>query len=150
MRYLQLTSETPKHDNADNLKKRLNDLLYTIQKATSDKLEMIRDTSTYEYNFAQANELTVQLARMRITAKSLPELESLIDGTFSENSTCEKIEKCLNAIISLENLPETHYEPEIEKYNIRKCFKVNKLDTVFQGVISVSGHNCMTNIRSDQ
>ncbi|CAG9320548.1 unnamed protein product [Blepharisma stoltei] len=154
-RYSQLVSEKEKTVNIERLKKKIDKLLYAIQKASSDKIELTRDLASYESEFSKEKQLSVELARLRVSAMDLPDITYLTNGNLNENKTVEKIN---NGLLLLGS-PDLNYsnatakndsEIDWEKYSTRKVLKINKLDTVFQGVVQISSVNCIISIRSDQ
>ena len=133
-----------------NLQKAAKSLLYDVQKAESDRLELIRDLSTYECNLSKAVNLIEKLEVFVRLSKPLPDMVDIIElNTEEENFCFNRIEEGLVKVSLLEKSRNRLIKPEKEEFSIRKSSLAHALSTVFKGVTLVSGVYMMASLVSD-
>lgn len=77
-------------DCLQTLQRKCTDLIYDIQKAKSDKLELARDIATYDYEFSKSLKVLDSLSKINLLSKSIPdtsleinELDNQISSSFT-------------------------------------------------------------------
>jgi hypothetical protein len=138
-------------DSVQNLQKVAKSLLYDVQKAESDRVELIRDLSTFEHNFAEAVKLKEKLKIFLNLSEPLPDMVDMIElNTKDENFCYNRISEGLLKISITETSKESLVKSEIEDFNLRKPSLTHVLKTVFKGICLISGVYMTVTLMSDQ
>jgi hypothetical protein len=134
-----------------SLEQTAKSLLYDIQKAASDKYEIMRDTSTFDYNFSNEKGLLSTFKQLHEISKPLPDSSNLIrDIIMQESSFYNSLLKGITNISSLKtNLLKDYYD-EIEYFGIKKKNSAQKLNTVYKGNFIISGVRSIVSLTSDK
>ena len=133
-----------------NLQKAAKGLLYDVQKAESDRLELIRDLSTYEHNLSKAVNLIEKLEVFVRLSEPLPDMVDMIElNTEEENFCFNRIEEGLVKVSLLEQSPDRLIESDREEFSIRRPSLAHALSTVFKGAALISGVYLMVSLVSD-
>lgn len=134
-----------------NLQQTSKSLLYDIQKAESDKYELIRDISTYEHNFSKENCIFTSLNKLNSIARPLPDAAEIIKQTTSHESLFfEELKKGLTAFHSINPKLTIKTEDLIEDFKVKKVNSARLLSNVFQGVYMISGIYSIISLVSDK
>lgn len=117
-----------------NLRKKEAKLLYEIQKARSDKLEIMRDLATYDYNFDRKYNLKPVLYRIK-------EITEVINDVQYHSTFCPVVDPadlgCYKALGA---------SPETEDFSIKYQAPHKTKETLMQGSFIISNIPCIVNI----
>ena len=102
--------------NKSFLERKYADLVYEIQKATSDKLELIRDIATYEYNFNSQFHLKNIFERLAEFGRLMPKSCKVKDL----DVMIKRIENQYQSLLVSENLDFQQEFCESEDFLIKK------------------------------
>ena len=127
--------------NTLSLQRKCTELSYEIQKASSDKLELIRDIATYEYNFSKDHDIENKLFDINQWATNLLDKDS-------ESDTCSIIDTIQSQYNNL-ILKEDDYSQtinEIECFGIRhQLYSKIKSKLLYSSII-ISDIPCIVHI----
>ena len=134
-----------------NLEQTSKTLTYDIQKAMSDKLELIRDLSTYEYNFSSECDVFTTLHKIHDILRPLPQTVRAIEEIIHNEISCYKtLLNGLTTVSSLSTKENFDESTESEDLIVRGINKTQLLSTVFEGFSIISGVRCMVSLVSDK
>ena len=134
-----------------NLEQTSKILTYDIQKAMSDKLELIRDLSTYEYNFSSECDVFTTLHKIYDIVRPLPHAVKSIEEIIHNESSCyETLLNGLTSISSLQTEDKLEQSAECEDLIVRAINEAHFLSPVFEGFSIISGVRCMVSLVSDK
>lgn len=126
-------------------------LLYDIQKAGSDKSELIRDISTYDYNFSTEKNLFTILHKLNNTSKRFPEsVELLKQSTINESLHYEDLNQGLTKFHKIKPIINLKPESFTEDFRVKKVNSVHLQSNVFQGSTTISGIYSIVSLISDK
>lgn len=124
-----------------SLQRKCSDLTYEIQKALSDKLELIRDIATYEYSFSKTCRVEAAVTQLHDWAKKLPDKGP--DSEIAEIT--DKVQSSFSELL----WPKTSqiaYVPETEDFGIKQeTYSKTKL-LLFRGSFVISDVPCILKI----
>lgn len=138
-------------ENMKNLEKLSKSLLYEVQKASSDRLELIRDLSTYDYNFSNAVNLKQKLETFINLSFLLPEGVNTIKHSTNNEKNC--FEQIKSGLIKISGLNEEACEVgefEPEGILVRNIDSAHIFNNVFKGVCFISGAYAVVSLTADQ
>lgn len=138
-------------ENLKNLEKLSKSLLYEVQKASSDRLELIRDLSTYDYNFSNAVNLKRKLETFVNLSSPLPEGVAMIKHNTNNEKNCfEQIKSGLIKISEINEEPCSLGQVESEGIWVRSIDSAHVFNNVFKGVCFISGVYAVVSLTADQ
>ena len=148
---IDLSKLTHTPENIKNLEKLANTLLYEVQKASSDRLELIRDLSTYDNDFSKSVNLKQKLETFVALTDILPEAASLIKySTNNEKSCFDQIKKGLIELSITNPQTNSEFNECSEDFGLRKFNPGHVYRTVFKGICFISGLYAMISLTADQ
>lgn len=126
-------------------------LLYDIQKATSDKFELIRDLSGYDNSFSKEIGLKETLANINQISMGIPKSIDIIDSiTSEENTRYLSLVSGLQEMSSLKPNKILEPEPALENFCLKRKSLAQIMTTVYKGVAVISGVYCTVSLVSDK
>ncbi|OMJ87237.1 hypothetical protein SteCoe_11080 [Stentor coeruleus] len=126
-------------------------LLYDIQKAGSDKSELIRDISTYDYNFSNEKNLFTTLHKLNSTSKGFPEsVELLKQSSINESLHYEDLNQGLTKFHKIKPIINLKPESFTEDFGVKKVSSAHLQSNVFQGSTTISGIYSIISLISDK
>lgn len=138
-------------ENIKNLEKLAKTLLYEVQKASSDRLELIRDLSTYENDFSKSVNLKQTLETFVNLTDMLPEAVNLIKYNTNNEKCCfEQIKRGLIEIRDINEEENGGVNDCSEDFGLRRFNAGHVFSTVFKRVCFVSGVYVMISLTADQ
>lgn len=144
----QAPSKVEKSKNAEDLKHR-NDLLYEISVAKSDKLEILRDLSTYEYELSNEINLSCKL-------NSLSEYFSVLPNNCTEYNNLSSDREAISLLIKrgMQSLHALQIAPttttlESEHFKVRTYNTLWKMKLLYKSTNFISGVRVLISIKGD-
>ncbi|OMJ80904.1 hypothetical protein SteCoe_18764 [Stentor coeruleus] len=126
-------------------------LLYDIQKAGSDKSELIRDISTYDYNFSTEKSLFRTLHQLNSISKYFPEsVELLKKSAINESFHYEDLNQGLTKFHTIQPIINLKPERFTEDFRVKKLNSTHLQSNVFQGSTIISGIYTIVSLISDK
>ena len=126
-------------------------LLYDVQKSISDKFELIRDLSTYDYNFSKEQDLLNSLSKLNEIARPLPDAADLIEKIIDkENFSFSGLVSGLSSVASMDFSNSFENSLETETFNIKNISLAQILAPVYAGSLILSGIYCLVSLTSDK
>jgi hypothetical protein len=153
LRKIETREDTLKLLNKESTLKlrKIDEIVYEIQKAKSDLLEIRRDLATYDYNFLTERNLTEKLTSIQSSYSSLPTYSSSFkpsldqDKLFS-NSITSTFDSLFVPEVPIRCSHET--SKSHEDYNIRKPALSNSSKILKKGVVKIDGEYYLISIQS--
>lgn len=144
----QISTQTEKKAYPDDPKKKAG-LQYDISVAKSDKLEIIRDLSTYEFELSNQIAVQERLKLLDSHLGTLPELYLQFQGISSENESIADL--ITNGLKSLHNLKNPHPEPLLsnEKFEVREQNTLRKTILLHKKIAIISGIRALVQVKGD-
>ncbi|OMJ68084.1 hypothetical protein SteCoe_34564 [Stentor coeruleus] len=125
-----------------DLERKSNEIVYDIQKAQSDKLELMRDIATYEKEFSDAYNLRNVLDKINYQSSNLLPESNLFDDVSPMVSKIQKgfydIEEDLCTICT--------YATECENFELKKTLYSKAKQVLFSGSFLISDIPCVVKI----
>lgn len=131
--------------------RKIDRIVYEIQQAKSDLLEMRRDLSTYDYNFLTERNLTEKLTSIQSSYSSLPTYSSSFKPSLDQDKLISNsISSTLDSLFAPEEpLPCSHDTSKShEDYNIRKPALSKSTKILKKGVVKINGEYYLISIQS--
>lgn len=131
--------------------RKIDEIVYEIQKAKSDLLEIRRDLATYDYNFLTERNLTEKLTSIQSSYSSLPTYSSSFKPSLDQDKL---ISKSISSTFDSLFTPEVPipYSYDISKshedYNIRKPALSKSTKILKKGVVKIDGEYYLISIQS--
>lgn len=126
-------------DGLQVLQRKCSELLYDIQKAMSDKLELTRDIATYEHEFKKNKREPEALTRISELTKSIPD----IDLEISEID--ELLLSSFTKFLEITDSQHT-YQPEPEIFELKHPAYSKVKSTLLNCSIKISDIPCIAHI----
>ena len=129
--------------------KRKEQLNYEISVAKSDKLEIIRDLSTYESELSNRLNLSNRLETLNASLGSLPEMFNQFQARSVDNQSIgHLISQGLNQFHNIE-IPKVSYSLKTEEFAIREYNTLSKMKLLYTAIKSISGVRVVIRIKGD-
>lgn len=126
-------------------------LSYDIQKALSDKLELIRDLSTYDHEFTTNCNVFLTLHKIHNLAGPLPDTVQDIEKARENEQKCfENVNFGISKVALMKPGRNMDLQVETEKFAMKKRNLTQLLCPVFEGFTVISGVRCMVLLKSDK
>jgi hypothetical protein len=121
------------------LQRKSNDLLYEIQKAKSDKLELMRDVSTYEYEFSGQPFVLEKLSEIKDLAFEIPDID------LNSQSLDLLFEKALKDCLDLSEV-RGKFSPEGESFDVKRSAYSKAKTTLLKCSVRISEIPCVAHV----
>lgn len=131
--------------------RKIDELVYEIQKGKSDLLELRRDLATYDYNFLTERNLTPKLNQIQSAYHNLPTYSNHFAPSISQDKVMHNsVSSALDSVFSAQNIiePPINSSKSLEDYNIRKVALSKETQIIKKGVIKVQGEYYIICIKS--
>ena len=143
------STRSPKASTQNKIKS----LLYDIQKAKSDKLELVRDLATYEFNFSSHSKLSEKCQFITQASNEFSELSVVETSIHQQKLFMEKLKSGVSRLVNIEKNFSNKWvsaEVEIEHFYLKKSSAGNNLEEVYKGSVKVSGEVCLVRVKGDK
>lgn len=144
----QFSSKLDKQKQSEDSKRKA-ELVYEISVAKSDKLEIVRDLSTYEYELSCKINIPEKL---EIMAQSLASIPSSFDNVYSFASETDKISNLIkDGLNHLHGFRKQSFSSNLssEYYKIREHNTLRRMQLLYKSIKKVSGVRVLISIKGD-
>lgn len=121
------------------LQRKCTDLIYEIQKAKSDKLELERDMATYEYEFSKSIKIFESLSKINELSKSIP------DTSLEINDLDDQLSSSFTNYLRIADSPHT-LQIDSEVFELKHPAYSKAKSTLLTCSIKISDIPCIAHI----